>query len=265
MTPDVLQDPEFYDNAWAEYTANRTGPFTFGLSGRIVFASLQDLDPDYESTAKTSTTLEQLDYLPAAYAENEPLTKGYRKQLQALQSQFLSPDAGVVEIAFGGSGGVSLALQKPLSRGTIVINSINPDPSVQPLLDFNAGASPADFQLAIKAIRKVREFMSSDSLASLNITENVPGAELQTDEELEAALRESLYGPSFAHPSGTAAMMPRELGGVVDSELRVYGVEGVWVVDASMIPILPAAHIQATVYAVGEYAADLIKARTTRG
>lgn len=60
-------------------------------------------------------------------------------------------------------------------------------------------------------------------------------------------------------------MMPQELGGVVDNELRVYGVEGVWVVDASMIPILPAAHIQATVYAVGEYAADLIKARTTRG
>lgn len=178
MTPDVLQDPEFYNAAWAEYTANQTGPFTFGLSGRIVFASLQDLDPDYQSTAESSTTLEQLDYLPAAYSGNESLSKGYRKQLQALQSQFLSPDAGVVEIAFGGSGGVSLALQKPLSRGTIFINSTNPDPSVQPLLDFNAGASPADFQLAIKAIRKVREFMSADSLASLNITENVPGAEL---------------------------------------------------------------------------------------
>jgi choline dehydrogenase-like flavoprotein len=54
-------------------------------------------------------------------------------------------------------------------------------------------------------------------------------------------------------------MLPRELGGVVGSDLRVYGVEGVWVVDASVIPILPAAHTQATVYAVAEFAADMIK------
>jgi choline dehydrogenase-like flavoprotein len=59
-------------------------------------------------------------------------------------------------------------------------------------------------------------------------------------------------------------MMPRELGGVVDSELKVYGVEGLWVVDASIIPILPAAHTQATVYAVAEWAADVIKKNAER-
>lgn len=263
MTPAVLDDPEFYNAAWSEYLANRTGPFTFGLAGRIVFASLQDLDPAFESIANNLTSADQLAHLPPAYTESEALTRGYQKQLEALQSQLLSPEAGLIEISSGGSGAVSVAVQKPLSRGTVLINSSNPDPSVPPLINFNAGANPIDLYIAISAIRKVREFMSADSLSSLNITEAVPGTAYQTDEELEAVLRQSLYGPSFAHPAGTAAMMPRELGGVVDNDLRVYGVEGLWVVDASMMPILPAAHTQATVYAVAEYSADVIKGYTT--
>ena len=254
-----MQDPDFYNAAWEEYTVNRTGPFTFGLSGRINFAPLQYLNSDFESIADTVTSPEQLDYLPASYAGKPSLLAGYGEQLQVLQSQFLSPHAGVIEMATGGSGAVSLALQKPLSRGTVMIKSTDPNPSIAPLVDFNSGANPLDLKISISAIRKVREFMAADSLASLNITETVPGIQYQTDEELEALLRSSLYGPSFAHPAGTAAMLPRELGGVVGSDLRVYGVQGVWVVDASIIPILPAAHTQATVYAVAEYAADLLK------
>lgn len=54
------------------------------------------------------------------------------------------------------------------------------------------------------------------------------------------------------HPSGTAAMMPLELGGVVDSELRVHGTCNLRVADASIIPIIPSAHLQARVYAIAE-------------
>ena len=259
-----MQDPDVYDAAWEEYTVNRTGPFTFGLSGRINFTPLQYLDSDYESIADTVTSPEQLEYLPASYAGKPSLLAGYRKQLEVLQSQFLSQHAGVIEVATGGSGAVSLALQKPLSRGTVMINNTDPNPSIAPVIDFNAGANPMDFKISISAIRKVREFMAADSLASLNITEVVPGTQYQTDEELEALLRKSLYGASFAHPAGTAAMLPRKLGGVVGSDLQVYGVQGVWVVDASIIPILPAAHTQATVYAVAEYAADVIKQHAKR-
>ena len=225
---------------------------------------MQDLDSDFESLASTVTSPEQLNYLPASYAGSQSLLAGYRKQLEVLQSQFLSPHAGVVEIATGGSGAVSLALQKPLSRGTVMIKSTDPNPSIAPLVYFNSGANPMDMKISISAIRKVREFMAANSLASLNVTETVPGTQYQTDEELEGLLRKSLYGPSFAHPAGTAAMLPRELGGVVGTDLQVYGVQGVWVVDASIIPILPAAHTQATVYAVAEYAADLLKEHAAR-
>ena len=225
---------------------------------------MQDLDSDFGSVASTVTSPEQLNYLPASYAGSQSLLAGYRKQLEVLQSQFLSPHAGVVEIATGGSGAVSLALQKPLSRGTVMIKSTDPNPSIAPLVDFNSGANPMDMKISISAIRKVREFMAANSLASLNVTETVPGTQYQTDEELEGLLRKSLYGPSFAHPAGTAAMLPRESGGVVGTDLQVYGVQGVWVVDASIIPILPAAHTQATVYAVAEYAADLLKEHAAR-
>jgi choline dehydrogenase-like flavoprotein len=54
-------------------------------------------------------------------------------------------------------------------------------------------------------------------------------------------------------------MLPKELGGVVDPQLRVWDVDGLRVVDASIIPLLPAAHLQATVYGIAEKAADLIK------
>ncbi|KAM0707905.1 hypothetical protein Q7P35_004554 [Cladosporium inversicolor] len=263
-SPSALQDPDFYAAAWEEYTANRTGVFTFGLAGRINFASLQDFNPDFESVARTVASPKQLDYLPASYANNSLLLAGYRKQLGVLQSQFLSPHAGVVEVATGGSGAVSLALQKPLSRGTVMIKSNDPDPSIEPLIDFNSGANPMDIKISISAIRKVREFMAAKSLTSLNVTEVVPGTQYETDEELEGLLRKSLYGPSFAHPAGTAAMLPKELGGVVGTDLQVYGTQGLWVVDASIIPILPAAHTQATVYAVAELAADLIKQYAAR-
>ncbi|KAM0723541.1 hypothetical protein Q7P37_000528 [Cladosporium fusiforme] len=261
---EVWQDQDFYDAAWEEYTTNHTGLFTFGLSSRIVFASLQDLNPDFESTAESLTSPSQLEKLPSIYTNNSTLLQGYRKQLEVLQTQFRDNEAAVVEIAFGGSGAVTLSLQKPLSRGTIAINSTNPDPSLPPLLDFNAGSNEIDIQIAISGVRKVREFMSAKSLKKLGPVELVPGVDFQTHEELEAVMRESLYGPSFAHPAGTAAMMSRSLGGVVDNELRVYGAEGLWVVDASIFPVLPAAHTQATVYAVAEFAADMIKQQHAR-
>ena len=116
-----------------------------------------------------------------------------------------------------------------------------------------------DIKISISAIRKVREFMAAKSLTSLNVTEVVPGTQYETDEELEGLLRESLYGPSFAHPAGTAAMLPKELGGVVDSRLKLHGCKSLRVVDASIFPMETLGNIQATVYAVAEKAADIIK------
>lgn len=254
-----MKDPGFYAASWDEYEANKTGPFSHGWGNRIVFASLSDLDPEFESIAKSLDAQDPLSHLPAIYAQNPALVKGYLKQRSILQSQFLNPEAGVVEITYGGDVSVPVALQKPLSRGTIHINSTNPDPSIAPLLDFNTVANPVDALLTVRALQKARAFMSAESVTILEPVELSPGADIDSDAEIEEILRGSLLSPSFDHPVGTAAMMPREYGGVVDTKLRVYGVKGLWVVDASIIPLLPAAHTQSTVYAVAERAADLIK------
>lgn len=254
-----MDDANFYNASWKEYESHRTGPFSHAWGNRVVFTSLQDLNPKFEEIADNLNQQEALAYLPEIYIESQALVDGFLQQREVLVSQFRNPEAGIVEISFGGATNLPVALQKPLSRGTVFINSTNPDPSIAPLIDFNVNSNPIDMFIIQSALRKARKFMSADSLAVLQPVEITPGPQIESDEAIETIMRESLLNPSFDHPVGTAAMMPRKLGGVVDSCLRVYGVEGLWVADASMMPILPAAHTQATVYAVAEYASDLIQ------
>lgn len=72
--------------------------------------------------------------------------------------------------------------------------------------------------------------------------------------------RTDLLVASNSHPIGTAAMMPKVLGGVLDSNLKVYGTTNLRVVDASVIPFQISGHLTATIYAIAEKASDLIKA-----
>lgn len=97
-------------------------------------------------------------------------------------------------------------------------------------------------------------------MAHLLPLELAPGFQYQTDEELIDALttKRGLL-PSIAHPTGTCAMMPERFGGVVGSDLKVYGVEGLRIVDASIMPLQIPGGLQATLYGVAEKAADLIK------
>ena len=74
-------------------------------------------------------------------------------------------------------------------------------------------------------------------------------------------IEKNIIQPSFSHAAGTCAMMPRNLGGCVSDELLVYDIARLSVVDASIIPLIPATHLQATMYAVAEKAADIIKQR----
>ena len=135
------------------------------------------------------------------------------------------------------------------------------DPLADPVVDFASLSVESDLDILVAALRKNREFIASPAMQELGpIIELSPGANVTSDEDLKDAFRQ-LLAPTYSHPCCTCPMMPEELGGVVGPDLLVYGVRSLSVVDASIMPIIPSAHLSATVYAVAEKAADIIKQR----
>jgi choline dehydrogenase-like flavoprotein len=222
-------------------------------------ASLRNLTDDYLNIV-TGLRAENADfYLSEAYRRNPQLVAGYKAQ-HAVMADLLEGDASVYEYSFGGTPAFGIRPQKPLSRGSITISSKDPHPGNSPPdIDFGALSHPLDMKIAILGFKYARRVMNSPEMMSLRPVEMSPGPNVVSDADIEKALRGGVLVPSNAHPIGTAAMMPRELGGVVSPQLKVYGISRLRVVDASVFPMLPSAGTQCTTYAVAEKAADLIK------
>jgi choline dehydrogenase len=105
-------------------------------------------------------------------------------------------------------------------------------------------------------MRAARRIYRTPPQGELTGAEKTPGVNVQSDDELDAYLRETTY--VCMHPVGTCAM-GAGVEAVVDPELRVKGVEGLRVVDASVMPTVPGANTNAAVMMIAERAADLIK------
>ncbi|KAF8067791.1 alcohol oxidase [Lyophyllum atratum] len=149
----------------------------------------------------------------------------------------------------------SAILLHPFSRGSVHITSN--DPTAAPEIDINVLDNETDLKILVKGYRMLREIYSTDPLKDHIDSEVSPGKNIQTDEELIEYIRKTV-GSTY-HPVATASMLPREAGGCVDAELKVYGTENLRVVDASILPIQIATHPQATLYAIAEKMADVIK------
>ncbi|KAJ7623848.1 GMC oxidoreductase [Mycena polygramma] len=147
-----------------------------------------------------------------------------------------------------------VALTHAFSSGTVHVTSS--DPLASPAIDYHVLDNHVDLDILIHAVKFARKLVATESLSAV-VHEIVPGAGIQTDDEIGTFIRNTV-GTVF-HPIGTASMLPRDAGGVVDSSLKVYGTSNLRVIDASILPIHISAHIQATVYAIAEKAADIIK------
>lgn len=137
----------------------------------------------------------------------------------------------------------------PTSRGTITIASS--DISTYPVIDPNVYATKADRTAVRNAVRKVLHMMTATELGNLIIDHELTDYPGHSDEDIDKRMAQ--FGMPFFHPGGTCSM-----GTVVDTECKVIGVDGLRVVDASILPVPICAHYQAVVYAVAERAADLI-------
>ncbi|KAJ0164170.1 Pyranose dehydrogenase 3 [Colletotrichum tanaceti] len=191
---------------------------------------------------------------------HETVLAGYKKQLELLHEMHRNRSTAGMELLYV-DGGRSLVniLMHPLSRGTVLIESI--DPFRPPLIDPRYLSHPYDGRVLVESLRFNRELLATAPIRELGAEETLPGAATQSDEEILAFI-EGVTSTEF-HYSGTCAMMPRHLGGVVGPDLKVYGVDGLRVVDASVMPLVPSAHTQGTVYAIAEKVADMILGRQT--
>ena len=144
---------------------------------------------------------------------------------------------------------------RPKSRGRVDIRSANPDDA--PLIDPNYLSHPDDLKVAADAIRMTRSIVASPALQVFSREEYLPGKALQTEQELyEAAAR---IGTTIFHPVGTCRM-GQDSDAVVDAQLRVHGVSGLRVADASIMPRIVSGNTCSPTLMIGEKAAQLILA-----
>jgi len=144
---------------------------------------------------------------------------------------------------------------RPTSRGTVQARST--DPTDPPRITNNFLGTDHDKKLSIEGLRLLRKIYAAQPFAREATSELLPGPEVQSDDEiLDYWKRE---GMSVYHPVGTSRMGPADDPlAVVDNELRVHGLRGLRIVDASIFPLLPSGNTHAPVVAVAERAADLI-------
>ena len=203
-----------------QYFFNRTGPLTLAASQVVIFTkSKEDVDrPDIQF------------------------------HMQPLSAD--KPGEGAHKFSAFTS---SVCQLRPHSRGVIEIKS--KDPLEYPAIHPNYLSDERDLAVAVDAIKVARKIAEAPALASQIIDEYVPGREYQTDEELLDAARK--FSQTIYHPTSTCKMGHDELA-VVDDRLRVHGVEGLRVVDASIMPEIVSGNTNAPTIMIAEKGADMI-------
>jgi choline dehydrogenase-like flavoprotein len=156
---------------------------------------------------------------------------------------------------FGHGYSCHVCLLRPSSRGTLKLASA--DPMAAPLIDPNFFGHPDDMPRLVAGFKLMRHILSQPALAGLGGREMASSASARSDAEIEAFIRQ--YADTIYHPVGSCRMGSGPLD-VLDAELRVHGLQGLRVVDASMMPSIVSGNTNAPVIAVAEKAADLIKA-----
>ena len=148
----------------------------------------------------------------------------------------------------------SVCQLRPESRGTLRI--VSPDPAVHPAIVSNYLAAAADQRVMLDALRLNRRIVAEKPFADAIVSEYAPGADVTSDDALMAFARAK--GTTIYHPCGTAKMGMDALA-VVDPRLRVHGLDGLRVVDASIMPTMTSGNTNAPTIMIAEKAADLIK------
>ncbi|OOF90880.1 GMC oxidoreductase, partial [Aspergillus carbonarius ITEM 5010] len=237
------------------------------LTGLATFSALTSVDQLYgedvsalaASINATLTTYAKAVYNASNGAVNETnLLEAFNLQYDLIFNSQV-PYAEIVFAPSGESFNVEYWPLQPFSRGSVHITSANA--SDLPAINPNYFMFEQDVSAQIDVARYIRKALGTAPLSGIVGDEVSPGLSLLPANSTDSAWNDWVvahYRPNY-HPVGTASMLPREKGGVVDTELRVYGTKNVRVVDASVLPFQLSGHLTSTLYAVAEKASDLIK------
>jgi choline dehydrogenase len=142
---------------------------------------------------------------------------------------------------------------RPESKGHIHITSA--EPHRPPAINFNFLSSPIDAEITVRAVRIARSVMTAPSMAPLQVTEMAPGTTQTKDDEILDWIKR--VAETTYHPVGTCKMGSDPMA-VVDARLRVHGIAGLRVADASIMPTLTSGNTNAPSIMIGEKAADMV-------
>ncbi|KAL0572778.1 hypothetical protein V5O48_009191 [Marasmius crinis-equi] len=186
---------------------------------------------------------------------------GARAIYDARAKTILSSQVGQIELMFGmmfeNSMSIGVAIQQPFSQGRVYINSSSAFD--HPIVDPSYLSHPADKIILRQGVRAARNIGVMPALSGDLQGEISPGSIVASDDDIE----KWLAGQSSTgyHPSSSCAMLPQSKGGVVDPNLKVYGLNNVRVADASVFPFVFSSHLGAPVYGLAEQAANIIRAQ----
>ncbi|MGK0168642.1 MAG: choline dehydrogenase [Gammaproteobacteria bacterium] len=143
---------------------------------------------------------------------------------------------------------------RPESRGTIMATS--PDPFEAPRIEPNYLSVNSDLQVMLAGVKQARAIFSAPAIATFSAGETRPGTAIETIDDIRTYAQDT--GTTVYHPVGTCKMGQDPMA-VVDSRLKVHGIDGLRVVDASVMPVLTTGNTNAPTIMIAEKGADMIR------
>ena len=156
-------------------------------------------------------------------------------------------------VPFGHGYAIAVVNLYPQSEGSVTVSG--PDPLAAPVIDLNIGKVEEDLRFLVEGLKFARRIFTHESFAKYQASERMPGSTVTDDDALLDYVRDNLV--TVHHPASSCRMGPAG-DNVVDHELKVHGLDGLRVADASVFPHLIGANTNAAVVAIGEKAADMI-------
>ncbi|KGO65645.1 Glucose-methanol-choline oxidoreductase [Penicillium italicum] len=275
VSGDILRDPNVVQALSKVYEETHGGPLA-GMALSTAYLPLMD--------GTGAVPKEQINSLLSKYLDDENTPANLQAQYSHIRKMLLQSDEPSSHYLFlpvqlhmnPGKTTLSDVLAKtlpenyisimmlhnhPFSRGSVHISSGKSED--KPTYDPNLLSHPLDLEIMARQLQFVDRIVETAPFSTLlkagkRVPRNATG--LSDLDHAKDIVKDRLY--TCFHPAGSCAMLPKEMGGVVDSELKVYGTKNLRVVDASVFPLEPSGNIQATVYAVAERGADLIIPRS---